>query len=178
MIKKVLLLISFIFLIMKSQGQDDLTLPFEGDIVTYSETVETSLSKDQLYSNVKAWIASTFSEDKMTIDLEDKSSGKSIIKFEELPNFDYLGMKRESILQYFLQVDERENKYRYILKLVDHFHKQTAQSVPELVEIANGRKKTLTNTKGYAIKQIKLISDTSRNIIESLKEKITYVDDF
>ena len=176
--RKLTLVFAFLIIAIKGYSQESLELPLIDGEVTYSETIETDLSKDQLYGNLKAWIASNFSKGKMTMDLDDVSNGRVIIKFKENPSFESLGMVRSSELQYFLQIDVKANKFRYILKLIDHYHKQTAQTVPELIEIANGRKKTITNTRAYAKKQVKLIGDSASQIIESLKKGIQFVDDF
>ncbi|VTQ01865.1 Uncharacterised protein [Sphingobacterium daejeonense] len=114
----------------------------------------------------------------MDIELDDFENGKVIIKTEITKSFESLTMIRSSDLKYFLQVDIKDQKYRYILKLIDHYHKQTAQTVPELIEIANGRKKTITNTRSYAKKQVQLISDSSNEILESLKKGVQFIDDF
>ncbi|WP_313261936.1 DUF4468 domain-containing protein [Sphingobacterium sp.] len=176
--KKIVMLLSLVFLTFKGYGQDALNPPLIDDVVTYSETINSDLNKDKLYGNLKAWLASNFSSDKVAIDLDDLANGKVIVRLGLTRSFESLTMTRSSDLKYYLQVDIKDQKYRYILKLTDHYHKQTSQTVPELIEIANGRKKTMTNTSPYAKKQVQLISDTSNEIIQSLKEKIEFVDDF
>ena len=176
--KKLFIVLSLVLLTCKVYCQDELNPPLIDGVVTYSETINSDLNKEQLYGNLKAWIASNLSSNKVDVDLDDIVNGKVIVRFELTRSFESLTMTRSSDLQYYLQVDVKDQKYRYILKLIDHYHKQTAQTVPELIEIANGRKKTITNTRAYAKKQVQLISDTSNEIIESLKERIKFVDDF
>ncbi len=168
--KKIVMLFSLVLLTFNVYCQDALNPPLIDGVVTYSETINSDLNKDKLYGNLKAWLASNFSSDKVDIDLDDVANGKVIVRLALTRSFESLTMTRSS--------DIKDQKYRYILKLTDHYHKQTGQTVPELIEIANGRKKTMTNTRPYAKKQVQLISDTSNEIIQSLKDKIELVDDF
>ena len=72
---------------------------------------ESSMTKAQLWSNLKRWVATSFGSYKHTVDMEDKEAGTMIIKFN---SFDerfkiYTSLK----LSATLQIDVRDNKWRY-----------------------------------------------------------------
>ena len=174
--KKILFVFMLLFLSNKIYCQDPLNPPLIDGFVTYTETVPTKLSKNELYGNMITWIANILPSDKTSIDLDDKVNGKFIVRFELTRSFQSAIMTRYADLKYFLQVDIKDQEYRYVLKLLEHHHKPTSESVPELIEIANGRMETNTNTRPYASKQVTFISKISNGLIESLKENIQYVE--
>jgi len=72
---------------------------------------ESSLTKDQLWSNLKRCIATSFKSYKHTVDMEDKEAGTMIIKFN---SFDESFSSYTSLtLSATLQIDVKDNKWRY-----------------------------------------------------------------
>ncbi|MGJ1419956.1 DUF4468 domain-containing protein [Sphingobacterium spiritivorum] len=175
---KTILLILMIITGNSLKAQEVPEIPFVDGEVVYTEVVESNLNKDELYRNAKSWIASYFISSKDVIDLQDQEAGKIIGKAILKPKLSYLGQSRHADVNISFQIDCKDGKYRYIIKVLDYYHAQTAQSIPELIEIAHGRKKTLTNTKSYAKKQIEGLSNSINDLIISLKKNILINDDF
>ncbi|WP_313261937.1 DUF4468 domain-containing protein [Sphingobacterium sp.] len=174
--KKFLLVFALFILSVKVYCQDPLNPPLIDGFVTYIETVPTKLNKEELHGNMITWIANILPSDKTSVDLDDKENGKFVVTFEITRSFQSVMMTRYADLKYFLQVDIKDQEFRYKLRLLDHYHKPTSETVPELIEIANGRMETNTNTRPYASKQVMFISKISNGLIESLKENIQYVE--
>lgn len=72
---------------------------------------ETSLTKDQLWSNLKRWVATSFKSYKHTVDMEDKDAGTMIIKFNSFD--ESFGLYTSLKLSATLQIDVKDNKWRY-----------------------------------------------------------------
>lgn len=81
------------------------------------EVVETTLTKDVMWNNLKKWVSSNFNSSKNVVDLEDKENGVLIIKSRfSIPSFArVLDLRAESVLQ----IDVRDNKYR--IRLSDEY---------------------------------------------------------
>jgi len=75
----------------------------------YVEVVNSELSKVQLWSNLKRWVATTFVSYKHTVDMEDKDAGTMIVKYNATSG---AGTYTEAVVNAVLQVDVKENKYR------------------------------------------------------------------
>src|SRR5690606_27700855 len=165
--KTLVLSLSFLFCI-KLHAQTIPDIPIKDGVVTYTDVVETELTKGQMYANLKTWVALYFVSAKAVTELDDADLGKLILKAKLTPSFSYLGQKRSSDIEIALQVDCKDNKYSYIATVVGYYHRQTPQSITDLIEIAHGRKKSVTNNKGYATNQLKGIDDSLGAMVESL----------
>ena len=175
--KTLILSLSFLFCVnLYAQTIPD--IPIKDGIVSYTDVVETELSKNELYANLKTWVALYFVSAKAVTELDDADLGKLILKAKLTPSFSYIGQKRSSDIDITLQVDCKDNKYRYIATVVGYYHRQTPQSIPELIEIAHGRKRTATNNKGYAVRQLNGIDESISDMIASLKKNMEVSDDF
>lgn len=82
--------------------------PLIGD---YEEIVESNLTKDEMWINLKKWVATEFTTYKFVVDLEDKEAGVMIIKWGSTQN--------SSVFPHFYitskasyQIDVKDNKYR------------------------------------------------------------------
>ena len=173
------LILSLSFLLCANlHAQSIPEIPIENGIVTYTDVVETELNKSALYANLKTWVALYFVSAKAVTELDDADLGKLILKAKLTPSFSYIGQKRSSDIDIALQVDCKDNKYRYIATVVGYDHRQTPQSIPELIEIAHGRKKTATNNNAYATRQLNRIDESISDMIASLKKNMVVNDDF
>lgn len=81
------------------------------------EVVETTLTKDVMWVNLKKWVSSNFNSYKYVVDLEDKENGVLIVKSKfSIPSLArVLDLRAESVLQ----LDVRDNKYR--IRLSDEY---------------------------------------------------------
>lgn len=167
---KQLFLVLLFIISSKAFSQEIPNIPIKDGIVEYSEVVEVSASKDVLYSNLKAWIATYFVSGKTVTELDDQENGKLIAKAISNQSYNYLGYARPISFRIIFQVDCKDNKYRYTIRVADYQHNgNKTQTIPELIEIAAGRKKSLTNTKKYSLKQLDIVSLTIESMISSLK---------
>lgn len=172
------LLSFFMLLPFIGRTQEIPDIPLISGVVSYTETIDTDLSANEMYKNLKVWAATEFDSQQTSFRLDDIDLGKVIFECTVYPYFQFLGQRRESIIKYVMEVDLKDNRYRYKLNVAEHFHKQTTQTIPELIQIAHKAKKPLTTTRSYAIKQLWLINDSALDITESLKNKMVFVDDF
>jgi len=117
--KKLLFVLTLLFLSIKVYCQDPLNPPLIDGFVTYTDTVPTKLNKEELYGNMITWIANILPSDKTSVDLEDKENGKLVVTFELTRSFQSAIMTRYADLKYFLQVDIKDQEYHYVLKLLD-----------------------------------------------------------
>lgn len=128
--KKCLLLFSVLLVALTVNAQTDFK----------EEVVETTLTKDVMWNNLKKWVSSSFNSSKNVVDLEDKENGVLIIKSRfSIPSFTkILDLRAEPILQ----IDVRDNKYR--IRLSDEYinigpdlSSRDGLSTGELREMAN-----------------------------------------
>jgi len=75
----------------------------------YEEIVNCELTKAQLWSNLKRWIATSFVSYKHTVDMEDREAGTVIVKYNIK---EYASTYTDAITTATLQVDVKENKFR------------------------------------------------------------------
>lgn len=102
--KKISLLLSYCLFTFGIIAQDN----FMGD---YEEVIETNLSKELMWLNLKKWVSSQFNNYKYVVDLEDKAAGALIIKW----NHPFSSPTCNAILPIAnatYQIDIKENKYR------------------------------------------------------------------
>ena len=144
-------------------------IPIIDGIVEYSEVIESNGTKSELYSNAKTWAANFFRSAKDAISLDDSENGRLIAKYNSYPSFSYLGQKRTAEVRMSIQVDCKDGRYRYIVRVLDYYHNKTPQDIGELMDLADGKKKSLTNNKGYAKKQLTGIIGSVNTLITSLK---------
>lgn len=159
-------------------AQNSINLPMVDGKVSLSEVVEVDLTQKQLYNNLKAWFVYYFKSAKNVIQLDDPEAAKVIGKALLEPNVSYLGQIRGSSMPISIQVDCKDNKYRYIVDVIDYNHVNNSLSIPDLIKVVNGEKKTLTTNKGYANRQLESISKELNDLIISLKKAMLHNDDF
>lgn len=79
-----------------------------------SEVIETNVSKDLMWINLKKWISSEFNSYDHVVDLEDKENGIIIIKWKNptvLDPSEFLKL----IISSTIEIDIKDNKFRYIV---------------------------------------------------------------
>jgi len=113
--KKLLLFILGLSLSINSIAQEtdttELTFIKYPLIGEYEEIVETNFSKDEMWINLKKWVATEFTTYKFVVDLEDKDAGVMIIKwgstaYSSVFSNVYIASKAT------YQIDVKDNKYR------------------------------------------------------------------
>lgn len=105
--KKSLTLILLIVTSIGSNAQIQLPLNKIGNT---EEIIETTLTKAQMWTNLKKWVSEEFHNYKYAVDMEDKETGNMIIKWNEtfVPKETFILMTVKSTYQ----IDIKENKYR------------------------------------------------------------------
>lgn len=73
------------------------------------EIINCNLTKDALWSNLKLWVSTFFNSYKYTVDMEDKESGRLILKYNTKNN---LSEFTDSNISATIQVDVKDMKYR------------------------------------------------------------------
>ena len=84
------------------------------DKAVFSEIVETNISKDIMWLNLKKWVSSEFNSYEHVVDLEDKENGVIIIKWKN-PTILYPSEFLKLIISSTIEVDVKDNKFRYIV---------------------------------------------------------------
>lgn len=151
--KTILLFIFFVtYTFMFSQVEDN-AAPKIGE---YEEVVETGLSKDVMWLNLKKWVSTNFNNYRYVVDLEDKDAGLLIIKWSSPFAFDVSSaLKMTASATY--QVDVKDGKYR--LKVSD-------TNVKVDPSISNSEYKS-TNTIKQEIKDLEFVVEVSSKYFKS-----------
>jgi len=93
-----------------------------GDI-EFTEVVENTLKKGNLFSNAKDWVAKTFGDYKSVLQFEDNENCKLIIKgFSDIdytaPTVEvdgFVGMTTKEKISYTITIECKDAKYRYTI---------------------------------------------------------------
>ncbi|MDD4993492.1 MAG: DUF4468 domain-containing protein [Paludibacter sp.] len=110
--KKLLILLFIASLATISYGQE-IDSPNEKQ-----QVVETNLSKNSMWINLKKWVSSTFKDYKCVVDFEDKEAGVMKLKWNSPINVDcYSGRMGylTGIVNSSLTVEVKDNKYRFTI---------------------------------------------------------------
>lgn len=83
--------------------------------VEYSLTDSSTLSKDEMFSNLQTWVAETFGNYKAVVQLEDKASGKMMIGGQSEISYNWF-YKR---IRYKILVQLKDNKYRLTVNAIE-----------------------------------------------------------
>lgn len=110
--KKLLLVIFLLPLMAKSQTIPVL-LPEKDGRVLYEEVVEINKSQQQLYQNAKYFMVTTFRDANKVIQNDDKEIGQIIGKGNTSHSISYMNQHFFYTDRFTIQVDCKENKYRY-----------------------------------------------------------------
>lgn len=95
---------------------------------------------DDIYSNIKAWIAMNFKSANDVIQLDDKDNGKLIVKGNVVVYFTALKKKYPARVNFTLSVDVRENRFRYTY-LVTDVKDESGQGSPSIMKAINEKPK-------------------------------------
>lgn len=127
----------------------------------FKEVIETKISKDQMWINLKKWVSSNFANYKYVVDMEEKVAGLMVIKWNTIlpaiPNNysmskGYLSFSMESSIT----IEVKENKYRFTIPF--------GSVSPSIANIST-RELQLTGSAGLDMikKELTLIEKISRN---------------
>lgn len=204
--KKYLLLFGFLFMAMAVNAQSFMEILNNNntsvDRSKYNEdkefVIQTQLTKNAMWINLKKWVSSTFNSYKHVVDLEDKEGGILIIKWQANMPEQYSSDLLTAVAEGTLQVDVRDNKFR--IRRSDEYISTVVHRISS--------KKTSTYTLEYTLKELNEIKGVfksnktpyeilqkdeypakaklmyydylklSNSIITSLKKQMVYVDDF
>lgn len=78
--------------------------------IRYTEVVEVKNSQKALFKNAQTWVTQTFKNYKSVVQLDDAANGKLILK-----GISNVGDYINEYVSYTLQIDCKDNKYRYII---------------------------------------------------------------
>lgn len=150
--------------------------------ITYSEVVklDSTFTKDKLFSNAKLWISKTFNSSKSIIDTEDKQEGVIIIKPMFQAYHRALGMDHNSgHIEYTLKIFIKDGKYKY--EITDFYHNgryNNFQTYGNCTKMINTKDKVMgisyQKKYDYYLKQIDehsnaLINDIKKSMSQSIK---------
>lgn len=79
------------------------------DLPPWSQVVEISMQKDQIYTRSRAWFVQYYVSAKSVLQMEDSQNG--ILMGVGATNFIYMGMVNEW-LEYVLKIEAKDGKYR------------------------------------------------------------------
>lgn len=132
--------------------------------IEFSEIINSSLNKQNLYANAKEWTAKTFGDYKKVIQFEDESNGKLIIKgLSDVPYKASEPFLTSETISYTITIECKDNKYRY--KINDLKVEQTTNILGSKIHPQIGSpEKHLANIKKYTIQYQEL-----QTKIDSLK---------
>ncbi len=144
--------------------------------VTYTEVVQldSSVTKSQIYTTAREWIATTFKSAKNVIQMDDKESGKIIAK----GNLQLVGIVMHSLLRngnsqcmghmnFTLSIQAKDGRYKYIL--TDFVRESVSTGYPPTAienVMASGLRK--------AVKEAIIVQtgEKARSLIVRLKDKM------
>lgn len=162
----------------------------------YSQVVEVPKSKDQLFTDSKAWVSDAFNSYKGVVEVEDREAGKVIIKGQTaIPRDSPLDRKA---LTFRVTIDSRDNKFRSVIDNV-----KTEWTVmnfkPLELEVTEMTQEDIDYKEVIAFKdkkqtkpipdanferiqrekaELQFIAATLESIQKSIKGKLSRVDDF
>ena len=119
--KKLLILLLFIPVFAFSQD----STKFEFGLVD-----SVHATKSELYTYAKSWMAKTFVSSKDVIEMDDKDAGRIIGKgyFIKRENSAFGNQVGLSLIQFTIQIDTKDNKYRCQFMNFKHSYVQTAST--------------------------------------------------
>lgn len=191
------LIIFFAFLPLLSFGQstyfpkDSIT----GDVM-YSQIVEIAKTKDQLFTDSKAWVSDAFNSYKGVVEIEDREAGKIVVKGQtDIPRDGPLDSKT---LTFRVTIDSRDNKFRSVIDNVKT--EWTVMNFPPIViPVTEMDQKDLDHKETITYKdkkqkkpipdrdyeriqrdkaELQFIAKTLEGLEKSIKAKLTYIDNF
>jgi hypothetical protein len=87
-------------------------LPTKDGHVFYESIDTLTLTKDQLYTKAKLWIANTFKDSKSVIEIDDKENGQIVGKGNFVVNYTYALTPSTCRFNFTVRIDLKDNKYR------------------------------------------------------------------
>lgn len=168
----------FLFLPGLSKSQDNPQFPMISGDVVYEAVVECDLQKEAIYNNILLWIATAFKSAKNVIQFDDKEAGRLIIKGNFKENVT-MGIASKTVTSYFtLQLDVRDQKYRYRFFDMSSRYDNTTHSFLEMNQISSGEKKQIKTMRGFVKKMVTSADVRILSLIEELQKSACTVDDF
>lgn len=162
--------LSFLLLIILKINAQEINIPYDNNEVIYTNTKEVSLTKDQLFKNAKTWIATDLKEFNKTIDMDDISSGRIILKYSTKdPN---------DLLEFMIMIDCKDKKYRYKISDIKTSVYISALNTTINRTMADYRQFIIDGDKPEAAEKGKRLNDFFINIGQSIDKSIIINDDF
>ncbi len=179
--KKVILIILSLFSFAAYAQTDSLVIPYVNKEIIYQDTVSAKgLTKKQLYANAKQWAVDNYRNYFTTIQSEDIEFEHLSVKGVAKIKTSTIGMGRTFRDRFTIQIDIKDNKYRY--KIYDFFVREAVslygeKSLNDLYEkvLGNG---SAAFSKGQCRDLVLNNGNEVRNIIVSLKKAMSTKDDF
>lgn len=88
------------------------------EVYSKQEIIETTLSKSEMWINLKKWVSEIYRNSKYVIDIEDKESGLMVIKWTTFCNETSYGVVNGGhsfAIENSIKIEIKDNKYRYTL---------------------------------------------------------------
>lgn len=169
-------ILTILVLTTRSFGQNEtpsLPIDTETNKIMYTEVirVDSSVTKDILYSKAREWFAIAFKSSNDVVQLEDKENGKIIGK--AIMNVYYKSMGREypSKIRYSIAIQVKDGRYKY--EITDFIHE--TDGVCE--EMINTKKKvmgvSLQKNYNFYLNQLDSYSKSLASDIKATMNKTT-----
>lgn len=151
-----IVLLAFLFIPFSIKSQELLPVK-EGKVVFEQIDSVSGISKNELYSRSKIWLAKEFNSAKAVTELDDKDAGQIIGKGNFVYYYSVLGSKTPWTCSFTIQIDCRDNKAR--IKFYDisakaageataeHFNEYAKHSQQHIKGITNGMNDTIASFK-------------------------------
>ncbi len=121
--KLTFLFLFFSFEVLSQDKKIDFPIDKTTKRITYTEVivVDSSLSKNELYSNAREWFAKTYNSSLSVIQMDDKELGKIVGKASIPVHFTSLGMMIEGgFIHYTISLQLKDGRYKYEITDFNH----------------------------------------------------------
>jgi hypothetical protein len=159
--KHLLILIPFLITLTSARAQDKV-IAYTGIV-----TIDSTTSKDVLFSRAKRWVAENFNSAQTVIQNEDKEGGSLILK----AGFPYMQVvplsKFDAFMHYTFSLSFKEGKFKY--DITNFYPECDSRSYPSMTEAQEPNKqfKDAFGKKGWA-KTKEVIAEKMPKMVDSL----------
>lgn len=167
------LLLAFLLLPLCSISQS--ILPYKDGRIVYEVIDNTKgLSKTVLYASSKKWLTDNFTSVKAVIQSEDIETGQiigmgNLVVSEIAPTGMFMYVYR---LQFKIQIDCRDEKYRLRFYDVEDYNSSTNTGVPFEEVITSSLNKVSSKRQARFVTVLKDTNNKFTNLIESYKRSV------
>lgn len=183
--KLILILVCLCPLLAAAQLKDSVFVKFPMDDagnVVYSETVDTKLSKEQIFKNAVTWIAKNHGDYKAVIQVQDMPTGTIVYKARSV--FDKRDEDTMDAITYTVQIDVKPQKFRVKISDINAYMYTSFMPVDKRESIEPLEKyyaRHTSRTDAYAFAAPGLIRKKDaqvKDLLQRIKQSLQASDDF